>query len=307
MGMSLQRFLDRPCARNYLSRVLAAIHPALLWAAGSILSLVLALRTPAAVQLTFVAMLGVGVASLLWAIWRAISSLADYDGLISAPLVIARAPEVFAHYRSLSASLRVMAAHLDPIHYDLALERLGQLDREVNRMAQGQIIFNDTETWRMAYAQLLRSPGLYRYRSVAHAKTPDYWQNEPGRQSMQVNFEVQQGGTPIERIVIVPDPFWPADQPAPMEPLNGWIDAQHQHGIAMKLVRLSALQNEPDLVADMGLYGNRAAGFQEINDRGLTTRFTLSFDFAEVLAAEQRWDRLALYATPYPCGGNNPI
>jgi len=61
----------------------------------------------------------------------------------------------------------------------------------------------------------------------------------------------------------------------------------------LKLVRQSVLANEPDLVTDLGIYGNRAVGVQELDDKGRTFRFTLSFDFPEVMAAEQRWDRLS--------------
>ena len=36
-----------------------------------------------------------------------------------------------------------------------------------------------------------------------------------------------------------------------------------------------------------------------VDERGRTVCFRLMFDFAEILAAEQRWERLTLYATPY--------
>ncbi len=81
--------------------------------------------------------------------------------------------------------------------------------------------------------------------------------------------------------------------------LGEWIDDQHRHGICVKLVRQSVLAEEADLIVDMGIYGSRAVGFQEIDEHGRTVRFTLSFGFSEVLAAEQRWERLSVYSISY--------
>ena len=74
---------------------------------------------------------------------------------------------------------------------------------------------------------------------------------------------------------------------------------QYTHGIWTKLVRESTLTGEPDLLVDLGIYGTRAVGFQELDDHGRTVRFTLSFEFAEILAAERRWERLSVYSTSY--------
>jgi len=52
----------------------------------------------------------------------------------------------------------------------------------------------------------------------------------------------------------------------PLDPLHAWIDEQHQHGIALKLVGYSAIASEPGLTADVGIYGNRAVGYQELDD-----------------------------------------
>ena len=174
------------------------------------------------------------------------------------------------------------------------------MERELLQVSQGRFIFTGTETWRMPYERLLRSAGLYLYRSIAFLKTANYWQDEPGRQSMQVNFELaDEGKLNIERIAIVPDHLWPQHERFPVEPIHSWLQAQHQHNIIVKLVRQSSVADEPDLITDMGMYGNRAVGQQEIDDRGRTVQFTLTFDFPEILAAEQRWERLSIYAISY--------
>ena len=65
----------------------------------------------------------------------------------------------------------------------------------------------------------------------------------------------------------------------------------------MSVVRLSSVASEADLLVDCGIYGARALGIQELDAEGRTLRFTLTFDFSKVLNAEERWNRLSLYAT----------
>jgi hypothetical protein len=104
----------------------------------------------------------------------------------------------------------------------------------------------------------------------------------------------------IERIAIVADELWPAADDLPIEQLRQWIHEQHTHGVAIKLVRESALATEPDLVADIGIYGSLAIGIQELDAQCRTVRFALNFEFASVAAAEKRWSRLSVYAAVYP-------
>ena len=85
----------------------------------------------------------------------------------------------------------------------------------------------------------------------------------------------------------------------PKAPISEWIHEQHTQGIRIKLVRQSALEAENDLVSDMGIYGSRAVGTQELDGRCRTVRFTLTFDFDTVAAAEERWRRLSVYAVSY--------
>ena len=277
----------------------ALVRPNIVLAAGGAVALLLGWFERPSLLLMYVALLVTGLLALLIAIWIRATTLSAHGELLSVPLALAQDEQMLDLYRSLSVSLRNVSANLDPIYRELSLKRIQQIERELVQVARGQIVFTGTETWRMVYERLLRSRGLYRYQSVAHVRTAAYWQDEPGRQSMQINFTIQGEGLHIERIAIIPDHLWPVGERVPIDPLGTWIDEQHQHGIDVKLVRLSTLTNEPDLVADLGIYGNRAVGFQEIDDQGRTIRFTLSFDFAEVLAAEQRWERLSLYATAY--------
>jgi hypothetical protein len=44
------------------------------------------------------------------------------------------------------------------------------------------------------------------------------------------------------------------------------------------LVRKSALSREPELLCDPGIYGNRAIGVRELDERSHTLRFALAVD-----------------------------
>ena len=66
----------------------------------------------------------------------------------------------------------------------------------------------------------------------------------------------------------------------------------------MSLVRLADLQQEPDLICDMGIYGEDAVGFQQTDFEGKTVKFQLRFDPNSIHQAEQRWNQLLLFATP---------
>lgn len=220
--------------------------------------------------------------------------------LLDLPFQLSRDTEMFPHYERLSQSLLDISRIPDPIFRSLATQSLNSVDDEVAQIAGKTIVFQGTETWRIVYDQLLRSPGIHSYRSVAWAKNRHYWMDEPGRKSLQTNYELHSSGQlHIERIVILADEVWPADQPLPVELMRQWIHEQHHHGLFVRVVRESALVHEPDLIADIGLYGTRAIGIQELDADCRTVRFTLTFDFGQLAAAESRWQRLNVYATPY--------
>ena len=280
-------------------RLLPAFHPPGILLGGSIMTLVLALLGSTRLIVAYTAVIVLCLLAATVALWRRLRLISEEDRLLGIPLELANDRQVLELHWSLSASLRNILANPDPIYHDLALQRARQLNTEFDQIAKGHIVFTGTERWRMAYERLLRSPGLHLYRSVAVVRTPHYWQDEPGKQSMSVNLMARrEQALSIERIAIVADSLWPATERLPIEPLQTWLAQQHAGGLSVRLVRLSELAREPDLVLDMGIYGTRALGIQEQDEQGRTVRFTLSFDFPEVLAAEQRWQRLSLLAAP---------
>ena len=221
-------------------------------------------------------------------------------GLLQTPFLLSHDRDVFGRFESLSRSLLRISQNSDPIYRRTVLERLSLLVEQCSRMADGCIEFRGTETWRIVYEQLLRSPGLHSYRSVAWIRNEQYWQSGPGRQSLRLNAELQGSQrVAIERIVILADELWPTDHDLPAERIRQWIHEQHIDRIAVGLIRESALKNEPDLLLDVGIYGSRAVGYQELDETAQTAQFVLKFDFSEVARAEDRWKRLTVYSTSY--------
>jgi len=208
-------------------------------------------------------------------------------------------PSLQAIANKLTRLLVEFASQSDEILQQAAVAKLAAVQEDVRHLAQGQLVFSATEAWRATYEQLLHGPDLHRYQSVAWLRNEDYWQDVPGRQSMQLNFDLLQQGVPIERILILCDFFWPFGAERPAADICDWIDEQYFRGMWIGLVRESALESEPELLCDFGIYGNRATGLLELDEQCRTTRFTFDFSPEALRLAEERWKRLALYAIPY--------
>ena len=208
-------------------------------------------------------------------------------------------PDLLKDYLKITKSLASISAHTDPVHVQFATQKLNLLADQICALAQGEIIFASTEAWRMTYEQLLRRKDVQIYRSAAWFKSAEYWQDEPGKKSLQLNLELKAKGLKIERIVIVRDELWPVTASAPLPSVMAWIDTQHRQGIQVSLLKESELTSEPELCRDMGIYGHRAVGIQELDERCRTLTFTLYFDNAAIQRALTYWQSLALYARPY--------
>jgi hypothetical protein len=241
---------------------------------------------------------GVALASALYS-WptRLDTPVREPLSVLELPFRLAQDGEIFTRHQALTELLWQTSRRADPIFRQLALEQLDEVVARTRGTAAGTFVYSGTETWRMVYEHLLRSPGLYRYRSVAWVQNPLYWQDEPGRKSLAVNFELAASGQlEIERVVIIQDELWPSREVWPVAPLRQWLAEQHHYGIRLFCVRASALAQEADLIGDIGIYGVRALGRQELDEQCRTVHFSLTFDDAELAAAEERWRRLIIYA-----------
>jgi hypothetical protein len=215
------------------------------------------------------------------------------------PLLLVSAPELLAVYKSFRHSLILLSRQKDEILQEAAHLELATMQEQLRTLASGKVVFLGTESWRTVYERILRSPGLSRYLSVAWLRDEDYWRDAPGRHSMQLNYELLERGLRIERTLILNDFYWPPAANLPAKSICTWIEEQHKRGIVMRLVRESEIVEEPDLMSDIGIYGDRACGLLELDDQCQTVRFTLDFDPRSVQRYEERWRRLLLFAVNF--------
>jgi hypothetical protein len=188
----------------------------------------------------------------------------------------------------------------DPVHREMVLDVAGGTALSLENATLGEFVFVSNEQWRKFYSKLLTDRSLHLYRSVAIVQGQSYWNSEAGLNSTQLNLrESEAGRIRIKRIVILTSNVWPNKNELPRGQIQEWLIEQHHRGIALWLVHESEVAGEPDLLVDMGIYGSRAIGIQELNDDGGTRRFRLQFGFEHVEAAEERWQRLLVYAVKY--------
>ncbi|MBX9626516.1 MAG: hypothetical protein K2X82_22135 [Gemmataceae bacterium] len=218
---------------------------------------------------------------------------------LAVPLALAPEEDFYPLYLAYCRALTTLAEQTDPLLREIAALKLASVNAQIESLAAGAVVFAGTETWRAVYEQLLAGGSVREYRSVAWVRSPNYWQDAPGRQSMRANFEAVHRRVLIERIAILPDADWPTDTGLPADPILSWLQEQHDHGLHLVLVRESALRGEPDLLADFGIYGDRAVGTQELDEHSRTVRFTLSFDPQAVRLADDRWRRLSIFGIPF--------
>ncbi len=215
------------------------------------------------------------------------------------PFALAPAPGLFQQYVRFADALTKIGRHNDRLFRDLALHRLTTVADEFATMATGRIVFHATETWRTAYQHILETLRVKTYLSVAWVRTNDYWNDAPGRQSMEFNYELVGRGIRIERVHILSDELWPFDEKLPTAGILEWLVEQRGHGIHVSLIRESDLAKEPDLLRDFAIYGDRATGMQELDEQSHTVRFVLAFDEQSRQQALDRWERLKLFSNSF--------
>ncbi len=215
------------------------------------------------------------------------------------PLSLASERELFDHYCAYSKAMTELATRLDPVLREYANLRLSSISDEVRLLASGTAVFSATETWRVFYQKLLQNPDLKFYKSVAWVKTKDYWQDQPGRQDMRLNYDLVKCGLTIERIVILRGNLWRPDKMFPAPEILPWLKEQYERGIHLFLVSETEICREPDLLMDFGVYGQRATGVEELDEESRPLRFTLFFDEQSIRLSLDRWARLSVYAKPF--------
>ena len=210
-----------------------------------------------------------------------------------------------AELRSVIAKLSRQLAQLmhsttgqAPIFCQQSVFRLEDISRQLDELQKATLTFFSTETWRSVYEDVLESCRTRRYLSVALIRSDDYWRDPPGERSLEFNYRLISRGFCIHRAFIIDEFFWPPSARTPSSDILRWIIKQHRRGVEVSLIRLAALEDEPALICDMGIYGEDAVGLQQTDFEGKTVKFELHFDANMIRQAEQRWNQLLLYGKP---------
>jgi len=233
--------------------------------------------------------------ALAIAVWQMVRLQRYLDRLATA-LSLAGDAALFHQFKAFALSFQELAQQSDPLFRELAAPKLEGLAQQLRELAQGEIIYEGTETWRTAYEKVLATLDTKVYYSAAWVRSRAYWNDVPGRHSMELNFQLIDRGFRIERMHILPETLWPASNALPDAETLAWLEEQAEHGIIVSLVREADLAAEPALRRDFAIYGNRAAAVQELDDQSRTVRYGLYFGRARLSQELERWERLALYA-----------
>lgn len=285
---------------NQIFRSTTQLPPLPTAIAFAAVGLALAALAPVSVVVAYLSILLCVLITVTLQTLHALRSTESQPRILRTLLELSRDKEMNLLHAAFSESLVKVAEQKDPIFRSLAFQRLQSIIEQSKIMGTATIEFPSTESWRVVYEELLRSPGLHLYRSVSYIESAHYWQDGPGQQSTKLNLELQDARVVgIERIAIIADHLWSEEALFPVEPIHSWLDEQHRHGIRVRLLRESDVGADTDLLNDFGIYGNRAVGMQLADPAGRTIRFVLSFDFAKLRQAEAQWSRLTVYSVSY--------
>lgn len=215
---------------------------------------------------------------------------------VGIPSLLAKRTDLYKEFLGLRRAFANLIRFENPLLEKVAAVKLASMNQEILALSLGKLQFSRTETWRLVYEQILKNKDLGIYRSVAWVRCEAYWQDTPGIQSMESNYQAIINGIKIERIFIIPDSLLVQDGRVPNYKMMDWMLEQSSRGVEVRWVRESDLKNESDLVRDFGIYGQIAVGEQEMDERCRTLRFTLDFESRQVDLAQQRWKRLEIFS-----------
>ena len=181
------------------------------------------------------------------------------------------------------------AGYTDQVYKGLLKNRLNNINNEMDKLSSGVFEFK-AESWRKPWRELLSRKEVKLYRSVSLVKSERYWQDKPGKESIEFNKSIA-GRVCIERIFIIWDNLWESDK------IKEWILDQKQGGIKVFVVKKSELPAQEELLHDFGIYGDIAVGYQILDEECNTLKFKLSFNKDYYLKTEERFNQLKVYST----------
>lgn len=222
-------------------------------------------------------------------------------------LPLAADRELRSSYEEIVGAFRTVVDSHDAIFQLLAKERIASLSQDFRNLAQQRLVYVGTEGWRTANAEVLRHSRITEYRSVAWVRSENYWQDQPGHQSLRLNCELAERGVRVTRIIILRRTESNAGDPRPSNAISSWMKLQYKAGIRLLYVDEQTLMREKDLLSDFGIYGDVAIGILDVDDTSSRSlQFRLSFDPMDVKDHGEKWERLLLYAMEwYPSGSDS--
>lgn len=240
------------------------------------------------------------LAGILLALMKEVESTARHVHLALSGLTASRSVmsvrELRAAWEVIASAMQNVAESESTLFRQLATERIRAMHREAERMSNSELMYVSTEAWRHAYADVLNQEDVKEYRSVAWIRSLNYWQDQPGQQSLNLNYELVSRGMSVTRLIILRSSEVCGENGTILQPIRDWIENQHEAGIRILLVPEESLDNEKGLLIDVGLYGSTAVGILDANQASETICFRLSFDEQDVRQYLEKWERLLLFA-----------
>ena len=201
---------------------------------------------------------------------------------------INHSPLTSRFYKNTLSHLNNAEQFKDKVYKDLFDQALDDFNMKLSRLATGVCEFR-AEAWRRPWRQLLSQKDVTSYYSTALVKSRNYWQDKPGKRSIEFNKAVA-SRLKTKRIFIIWDEVWDDVD------IKRWIQDQQDNGIEVAVVRQTEIPTEEDLFHDFGIYGNRAVGYQFLDNDCSTMKFELHFDREMYEKTVNRFKNLELYA-----------
>lgn len=217
--------------------------------------------------------------------------------LINVPIRLARNRKLMTIHADLAESLVDIDRIPDPVFQEISQTRLNQIQEQLRQLADGTVVYTNTEAWRTVYDQLLHSSTIHHYKSISWVRDLSYWSHLPAANSLKTNYQLNRSGKlQIERIFILSDMALMDSRFT--EPGRFWstVKAHEESGIDCYIVEESSLPLESQLLCDIGIYGSHVCGEEVVDLEKGNTAFYLYFDLQKVTEFEERWKLLRAYS-----------
>lgn len=283
---------------NLLSRIVSRVRQAY-WKQCCLIAAILVTLGGPIEGLTFIAAISLIVCLVLLIYCSSTLKQISFavHTLINAPIRLAKNRSLMTFHSEIAESLLRTDRIPEPIFQEILQNRLNHLQEQIRQLADGTVVYTNTEAWRAVYAQLLHSPTIHHYRSIARVRDIGYWCHVPGANSWSTNYQLNRSGKlQIERIFILSNSVLADSRSA--EPGRFWsiLQSHEESGIDCYVVEELSLPVDSDLMCDIGIYGSHVCGEEVIDSKKGTTNFYLYFDLKKVTEFEERWKLLKAYS-----------